>query len=171
MSLAVNAALAHLSPLLTDRGFTPQSAALAASLLGAATLAGRVVTGWLLDRWPAAWVTSILFAGGAAGMALLALGVRADLAVASVALIGLAMGAEANVIPYLISRHFPLESFAELYGFCFSAFALAGALGPLVMGRAYDLAGSYDSVIAIFAVAGLAAAVLISRTPTPAPIR
>ena len=35
MSLAVNAALAHLSPLLTDRGFTPQLAALAASVLGA----------------------------------------------------------------------------------------------------------------------------------------
>lgn len=165
MSLAVNAALGHLSPLLTDRGFTPQLAALAASTLGASTLVGRVLTGWLLDRWPAAWVSSILFAGGAAGLLCLSVRSSAEMAFVSVALIGLGMGAEADVIPYLISRHFPLESFTELYGCSFSAFALAGALGPLIMGRAYDAAGSYDPVLAGFGAAGLAAAILINRTP------
>jgi MFS family permease len=165
MSLAVNASLAHLSPLLTDRGFTAQMAALAASTLGAATLAGRALTGWLLDRWPAAWVGSILFAGGAAGLMCLSVRSSAEMAFVSVALVGLGMGAEADIIPYLISRHFPMESFAELYGFSFSAFALAGALGPLIMGRAYDIAGSYDPVIALFGAAGLAAAILINRTP------
>lgn len=165
MSLAVNASLAHLSPLLTDRGFTAQTAALAASTLGAATLAGRALTGWLLDRWPAAWVSSILFAAGATGLICLSVKSNVELAFVSVALIGLGMGAEADIIPYLISRHFSMESFAELYGFSFSAFALAGALGPLIMGRAYDIAGSYDPVIALFGAAGLAAAILINRTP------
>lgn len=165
MSLAVNASLAHLSPLLTDRGLTPQTAALAASMLGAATLGGRLLTGWLLDRWPAAWVSAILFGCGAAGLAGLAFGGRMEWAFVSVALIGVGMGAEADVIPYLISRHFSIDSFSELYGFSFSAFALAGALGPIIMGRVYDLAGSYDPVIGLFAAAGLGAALLISRTP------
>ncbi|MEO7649044.1 MAG: MFS transporter [Bryobacteraceae bacterium] len=136
-----------LTPLLTDRGFTPQSAAFAASALGAATLVGRVVTGWLLDRWQAASVSAILFANGAAGVFGLGLLATPEWAFASVALIGLGMGAEADVIPYLLSRHFDMESFSELYGFSFSAFALAGVLGPLLMGRAFDLAGSYDSVL------------------------
>lgn len=163
MSLAVNSVLAHLSPLLTDRGFTPQLAALAASLLGGATLGGRLLTGWLLDRWQASLVSAILFASGAVGLLCLAISPSKEVAFASVALVGLGMGAEADVIPYLISRHFALESFSELYGYSFSAFALAGAMGPLVMGWAFDVAGSYDPVIGGFAFAGFAAALLIWR--------
>jgi predicted MFS family arabinose efflux permease len=166
MSLSVNAVLAHLSPLLTDRGLAPQMAAMAASVMGAATLVGRLLTGWLLDRWSASRVASILFAGAGIGLAGLAMGANTELAFLSTALIGLGLGAEADVIPYLISRHFDMDSFAELYGFSFSAFALAGALGPLVMGRAFDLFGSYDPVLGGLAFAGFAAAMLIARTPS-----
>ncbi len=172
MSLAVNAALAHLSPLLTDRGFTPQSAAIAASLLGAGTLGGRLLTGWMLDRWAPARVSSILFGCGALGLFGFAAGASAEWAFVSTVLIGLGMGAEADVIPYLISRHFDMASFSELYGLSFAAFAVAGALGPLIMGRAFDIAGSYDPVLGGLALAGFVAALLLSRTPampTPEP--
>ncbi len=168
MSLAANSILAHLSPLMTDRGLTPQLAALAASTLGGATLGGRLLTGWLLDRWRASYVTAILFASGGLGLLGLAISPTTALSFVSVGLIGVGLGAEADVIPYLISRHFAMESFSELYGYSFSAFALAGALGPLVMGRAFDVAGSYDTVIGAFAIAGFAAAFLIWRTPATA---
>ncbi len=138
---------------------------MAASLLGASTLAGRLLTGWLLDRWHAGWVSAILFGCGAMGLAGLALGTRDALAFVSVALIGAGMGAEADVMPYVISRHFGMESFSELYGFSFTAFALAGALGPLIMGRAFDLAGSYQPVLGGLAAAAFMAALLMTRTP------
>jgi predicted MFS family arabinose efflux permease len=48
-SIAINGAVAHLSPLLTDRGLTTGTAALALSVLGAASLSGRLITGHLLD--------------------------------------------------------------------------------------------------------------------------
>lgn len=170
MSLAVNATLAHLSPLLTDRGFTPKVAALGASVLGASTLLGRLGTGWLLDRWAVNRIGGLLFAGGALGLVGLALVPGAASAFISVGLIGLGMGAESDVIPYLLSRYFPMESFGELYGYSFSAFALAGAMGPIIMGRAYDLAGSYDPVLGFFALAGFLAAILISRAPQNTPV-
>lgn len=166
MSLAVNASLAHLSPLLTDRGMTAQTAALVASVLGGATLAGRLLTGYLLDRWRGSWVSAILFAAGAAGLVGLALGRSPAWAFTGAACIGLGMGAEADIIPYLLSRHFDMESFGELYGYSFSAFAIAGALGPLAMGRAFDLAGSYDPVLAALSLTGFAAAYLIARSPS-----
>jgi MFS family permease len=50
-SISVNGAITHLSPLLTDRGITADHAALAVSVLGAASLTGRLVTGLLLDRF------------------------------------------------------------------------------------------------------------------------
>ena len=48
-SMSVNGAITHLSPLLTDRGVSAATAALAASALGLASFCGRLLTGFLLD--------------------------------------------------------------------------------------------------------------------------
>ena len=57
-------------------------------------------------------------------------------------LIGIGMGGEADITPYLLSRYFGLRSLSTLYGLTWSAYAVAGALGPVLMGRAFDLTGS-----------------------------
>ena len=49
VSIGQNGAITHLSALLTDRGVSSGDAAIAVSLMGAASLLGRLVTGWLLD--------------------------------------------------------------------------------------------------------------------------
>ena len=49
ISLSENGALAHLAPMLNDRGVKPADAALIVSLLGASSLGGRLLLGWLLD--------------------------------------------------------------------------------------------------------------------------
>src|SRR6202522_1102738 len=50
-SISMNGAITHLSALLTDRGITARDAALCASMLGGSSLLGRIVVGWLLDRF------------------------------------------------------------------------------------------------------------------------
>src|SRR5215472_9101174 len=50
-SISMNGAITHLVALLTDRGITAKTAALCASLLGGASLLGRIGVGWLLDRF------------------------------------------------------------------------------------------------------------------------
>src|SRR3984957_5777855 len=50
-SISMNGAITHLSALLTDRGLTAGNAALCASILGGSSLLGRIVVGWLLDRF------------------------------------------------------------------------------------------------------------------------
>jgi predicted MFS family arabinose efflux permease len=50
-SISQNGAMTHLAALLTDRGVSAGGAALAVSVLGAASLLGRLGTGWLLDRF------------------------------------------------------------------------------------------------------------------------
>ena len=157
-STSQNAAMTHLPALLTDRGVSAGGAALAVSVLGAASLLGRLGTGWLLDRFFGPRVSFGLLVLSALGVFLLA-GAR-SLVVGSVgaALIGVGMGGEANIIPYLLSKYFGLRSFSTLYGFTWTAFALAAALGPVLMGRAFDAAGSYESFLmqlsAITLVAG-----------------
>src|SRR5580700_1818182 len=50
-SISMNGAITHLSALLTDRGLTAGTAALCTSILGGSSLLGRIVVGWLLDRF------------------------------------------------------------------------------------------------------------------------
>lgn len=78
-------------------------------------------------------------------------------------LIGLGLGAEVDLIAYLVSRYFGLRSFAEIYSLVFGAFALAAALGPLLMGAGFDFTGSYRTTLLAFFAATLVAAVLMTR--------
>lgn len=86
-------------------------------------------------------------------------------AVAAAALIGFGLGGEADITPYLLTRYFGLRSFSTLYGFTWTAYAIAGAIGPVVMGRAFDLTGSYALFLSVLAVSGLISAILMLTMP------
>ncbi len=164
-SISVNGAITHLSPLLTDRGISGREAALALSVLGAASLAGRLLTGLLLDRFFGPRVSFVLLLGVAAGIQLLSTAHTPVTAVAAAALIGFGLGGEADITPYLLTRYFGLRSFSTLYGFTWTAYAIAGAIGPVVMGRAFDLTGSYALFLSVLAVSGLISAILMLTMP------
>ena len=163
MSACVHGCLIHLVPLLTDRGVSAQNAALATSLLGGALLLGRVGAGYLLDRFFASAVAVCFFCGAALGFILLWSGVTGSLAFAAAFLVGLGMGAEGDIIAYLVSRYFGLRAFGEIYGYAFAAFTLGGVVGPLLMGVGFDSTGSYGLVLSAFVVAALIAAGLMTR--------
>lgn len=164
-SISVNGAITHLSALLTDRGISGREAALALSVLGAASLSGRLLTGLLLDRFFGPRVSFVLLIGVAAGIQLLSSAHTPALAIVASALIGLGLGGEADITPYLLTRYFGLRSFSTLYGFTWTAYAIAGAIGPVVMGRAFDLTGSYAVFLSVLASAGLVSAFLMLTMP------
>lgn len=164
-SIAVNGAITHLSPLLTDRGIDAEDAALAVSVLGAASLAGRLVTGHLLDRYFGPRVSFFLLVGVAAGILLLATASQTGPALIAAALIGFGLGGEADVTPYLLSRYFGLRMFSTLYGLTWTAYAIAGATGPVLMGKVFDLTRSYTSLLTVLAAVTLAAGALMLLVP------
>ena len=163
MSASVHGCLIHLVPLLTDRGISPQLAAGATSLFGAALLFGRVGAGYLLDYFFASSVALCFFCGTALGLLLLWSGVTGTAAVIAAFLVGLGMGAEGDIIAYLIGRYFGLRAFSEIYGYAFGAFTLGGVSGPLLMGRGFDATGSYSLGLGVFVVVTLIAAGLMTR--------
>jgi len=158
VSLGQNSAITHLSAMLTDRGASPSLASMAVSLLGAATLAGRLGTGWLLDHYFAARVSFGLLIVSAAGILLLAYGSSLPVALLAVVMIGIGLGGEADVTPYLLSRYFGLRSITALYGFTWTAYAVAGAIGPVLMGRSFDSTASYSGLLIKLAFLTLTAA-------------
>jgi len=173
-SISVNGAITHLSPLITDRGISPAAAALAASTLGLASFVGRLTTGFLLDRFFGPRVGFCLYAAAAGGILVLATARSVVPGLAAAVLIGLGLGAEADITPYLLTRYFGLRSFSTLYGFTWTAYAIAGAIGPVWMGRVFDATGSYVSLLTFLSGATLVSAallLLLPRYPAAAPSR
>jgi cyanate permease len=163
----------HLTAMLSDRGINAQTAALGSSLIGAAVLISRVGEwgsggveewriGYLLDRVFAPRLAAFCFASTAFGIGLLWLG-STRMAFAGAFLVGFGLGAEVDLIPYLTGRYFGLRAFGKIYSSAFAAFALAGALGPLIMGAGFDRTGSYRGPLMAFVAATLLAATLLSR--------
>ena len=65
----------------------------------------------------------------------------------------------ATVGAILLTRSFGLPSFSTLYGLTWTFYAAAAAVGPVILGRAFDSTGSYTSLLVILAAAlALAAA-------------
>jgi MFS family permease len=157
-SISMNGAITHLSALLTDRGLTAGSAALCASILGGSSLLGRIVVGWLLDRFFGPRVALVINLITALGIFLLARARSFPAGCLAAALIGVGAGGEAAITPYLLTRYFGLRAFSTLYGLTWTFYAAAGAIGPVMLGRAFDATGSYVSLLTLLATAlGLAA--------------
>ena len=158
-SISMNGAITHLSALLTDRGLTAGHAALCASLLGGSSLLGRIVVGWLLDRFFGPRVAFVINIITALGIFLLARVSTFPGGCVAAVLIGIGAGGEAATTPYLLTRYFGLRSFSTLYGLTWTFYAAAGAIGPVILGRAFDATGSYASLLVLLAAAlALAAA-------------
>lgn len=164
-SISQNGAITHLPALLTDRGLDPARAALAVSAMGLASFAGRMLTGWLLDRFPAPRVGFLLLALSAVGVFVMAGARTLESGIAAAALIGFGMGGEADVTPFLLSRYFGLRSFSTLYGLTWTSYAIAGAIGPVLMGHAFDNSASYSAMILKLAVMTVGAATLMLFLP------
>ena len=76
---------------------------------------------------------------------------------------GLAQGAEFDLMAYTVSRYFGLRAFGEIYSYTYAAFTLGGVLGPLLMGIGFDATGSYTLVLGGFVMSTLTAVGLMRQ--------
>jgi MFS family permease len=129
VTASVHACFIHLPAVLADRGATAQVAALASSLFGVGMFVGRIGCGYLLDVFFAPRVSAVLFAAVATGLGFLAVGHAISAAFVGAFLVGLGLGAETDIMAYLVSRYFGLRSYGAIFGWIWAVFGLSGGLG------------------------------------------
>ncbi len=151
--------------MLIDRGMAAERAALVASTLGATIIISRAVIGWLIDRYFAPTVATVCVILSAGGLALLATGATDYQAFLAAMLIGLSIGAEIDLLAYLATRYFGLQSFGLVYGLLFSAFLIGSAIGPVFYGAGFDTTGSYLTVLRICAAILVITAFVLQLLP------
>ncbi len=158
----------HFVLILQGEGFPKLGAAGIASLIGLSSIAGRLGTGLLLDRFRGSLVGAAAFLLPAiACLVLVTSGSSQVGAMGAAVLIGLTLGAEVDVIVYLTTRHFGLRHFGTLYGGLLVALSLGTAFGPLAASRIYDLYGTYDPFL--WGCLGLLAASSLALASLPQP--
>lgn len=167
--VVANGIIFHLVALLTDRGVSPERAVAVFAAIGPSLIVGRLLCGWLLDRFHGPYVAVAFIALPALGVLVLLSGTDPKVTAAGAVLVGLGLGAEVDLIGYLQSRYFGLKAFGQVYGYLFAIFTVGTGIGPFVMGASFDASGSYRPVLMGFLGVLVAAGVAMLRLPRTYP--
>jgi len=167
--IVANGTVVHLVPLLTDRGIPASRAVSVFAGIGVALIVGRLLCGFLLDRFFGPHVAIAFVVLPLLGVVTLIASSDPALTTLGAVLVGLGMGAEVDLIAYLQSRYFGLRAFGQIYGYLFAVFTVGTGLGPFVMGATYDATGSYRPALVAFVAVLACAAFLLTRLPRSYP--
>lgn len=140
-TLGIFGAAVQLFPLLVDRGIPGGTLPSVAVALGVGTLIGRLGSGFLLDFVEGRLVAALTFTAGAAAILWLAFGIGADASpglYVATALLGAALGAESDVLAYLVRRHFGMRHYSAIYNRALIGYFAGAVIGPLSLGLAFD---------------------------------
>lgn len=126
-------------------GMTPAKAAEAVSALALFNGAGRVLAGWLSDRFGPVRTLQAVFFLYMSGLGLLIMTHpgRALIFFIGIALIGFCFGSFMGIFPGFTADQFGTKNNSVNYGIMFIGFALAGFLGPMGMSALRQVSGSY----------------------------
>jgi MFS family permease len=148
-------ALAHLVPMMTDRGLAPAAAARVASLAGIAAIVGRGGLGWLLDRIHASYLLAAISLMAVCAFLLIAFGPGLLPGYVAAVLVGMVVGAEVDFLSFLVKRYFADAAYGRLYGIAFGVFMLGVGTGPLALGASFDHLGGYRPGLLLFTAMGI----------------
>ena len=159
ISFAVGGPIPNLESIAGAKGFSSGDAVVLASLIGYSVIFGRLLGGWLIDRWWAPGVAAVMLSLPAIACVVLQQpNLTYPVMAAAIVLLGFAAGVEYDLMAYLVSRYFGMANYAAIYCSLYGFFALGAGLGPAWFGKQFSATGSYDYAFGVAAVLFLAGA-------------
>ena len=157
-SMAGVTALGHAALITLSFGGTPRHSVTAVALTALGNAVGRLAGGWMCDRLPG----GIVLGGAAtfifAGMCAMAIFPTALMSLVGLATVSLGYGCIASALPSAIARTYGAQNAGRIYGILFTAWGLAGLLGPISAGWLFEQMESYRLALAAIAITALLAA-------------
>ncbi len=153
-------------PLLRDAGWTAAETTQLQITFAFGLLFARVAVGFVIDHIFAPRVMTTVSIGGAVACVLYAL--YPDLGYVSALLIGFLLGAEFDVLAFLIKRYYGNVAYGRIYGVIFGVFYLGSAFGIYGLPRIRELSPpevGYDYALYVAAAILLASAILMVFMP------
>jgi MFS family permease len=148
IAFALTAPTPNLENILKTLGFSLSEVGAIAASFGLAVIAGRIVGGWLLDRFYApACAVAVLVIPAFGCWLLSGTQLSGDMATVAVLALGFGAGFEFDLLAFLIAKYFGQRSYGVIYGCFYTVIALGGGLGPVVYGYMFDSLGSYSHAL------------------------
>lgn len=171
-AFAYGGAHIHIAQIVKLHGFSAQVAASVLGIVAIGILVGRLLVGFLFDRF---WAPGVAFPALLlpAIACWLLMGTEASFIHVAIGgfLLGFAAGTESDVIAFLAAKYFGMAHYGRIYGVLYMPFAIGSAISPIAYGMVRDRTGSYDSILlvamAMFAAGG-ALLLAMGRYPDPA---
>lgn len=163
LAFGIGGVLIPLVPILRARGVSPEQAAAVQGALGLALIIGRAFAGLLMDRFFAPRVAAAILLFPLVGVTLLALEASGPTALIAAVCIGLAAGAELDVIAVLVTRYFGNVAYAENYGWQYAAWTFGSGTAVIATNWVYDLLGTHTPVLWVYVALFAISALLIAR--------
>jgi len=158
---AIGGVTQHLILFLKGQGYSLVGASRISSLLLVSSLAGRVIVGYIADRYSRKNVMALFYLMLAVALPLL-FSPQQPAAVWGFAMtFGFAMGADYMLIPLVTADCFGLPSLGKLLSLIIMGYSLGQWFVPWLAGRIFDARHSYDLAWIIMAIATTIGSVLI----------
>jgi sugar phosphate permease len=165
---AVGGTIQNLKLYLSlDRGFDQGSAAAVSSVILLGSIVGRLLMGWLADRWPKKLVMLLIYAIVAATIPLLVFGPSRTAIFAGAFLFGIGLGGDYMIIPLMAAELFGLRILGRVMGIVLTADGVAEAVMPMLVATIRDRSGSYAGGFALLVALAALGALAVALLPRP----
>jgi len=158
--MLTSAVVTHIVPLATDLGLDPMQASGLLSVMAMGALAGKLLFGFLSDRWGERGAYALAIGLELVGLAALSLEPSGAALFPVMAVFGVGLGGNLPLSAALLARAFGPAAFGPMMGLMMPLLTPLVSAGTPFAGWVFDATGSYVAAFAVFAV--LAAASLVA---------
>jgi sugar phosphate permease len=148
-----------------DLKFTQQTAANVISLILASSIAGRLIMGWLADKFPKKYIMLLIYAIVAASIPLLYLAGQPGIIYLFAIVFGIGLGGDYMIIPLMAAELFGVKVLGRVMGLILTFDGLAEAYAPMLVAWMRDSSSSYANGFATLIILGVIGFMAISFLP------
>jgi len=150
-----------------DRGVAQASAAVLLFLMLLGSIVGRLLMGWLADRWVRKRVMLLIYLIVAMAIPLLWWAPSTATLGAAVFVFGIGLGGDYMIIPLMAADLFGLKRMGRVMGIVLTADGVAEAVVPMAVAALRDRSGSYGPGFALLVALAALGAMAVSLLPRP----
>lgn len=154
--------------LSLDQHYSQAASTRILSLVLAFSMVGRLLMGWLADRFPIKYVMLLIYALVAAAIPFLFLTSGGAPMYAFAVLFGIGLGGDYMIIPLMTAEIFGLQILGTLLGLILTADGVAEAVSPWLVGHLRDVTGSYTAGFSLLVAMALLGAGIAMALPKKA---
>jgi sugar phosphate permease len=158
----------HLKLFLSiDQGYSQLESARVISLVLASSIIGRLLMGWLADRYPKKYVMLLIYTLVSLAIPLLYFTSVPGVIYIFAIIFGIGLGGDYMIIPLMTAELFGLKVMGRIMGIILTADGLAEAFSPRLVASMRDQSGNYmdgfATLIILAAIGAIAVALLPQR--------